>query len=58
MPNIPPQLNDELQGIEGTKSDATDLTAGGRRLLNAAENQVRATLGFVNTTWPPVPEED
>jgi hypothetical protein len=58
MPTIPPQLNDELQAIEGTTSDATDLTAGGRRLLGAAETQVKATLGFVNTTWPPVPAED
>jgi hypothetical protein len=27
MPNVGPQLDDELQAIEGTKSDATDLTA-------------------------------
>jgi hypothetical protein len=58
MPNVVPQLADEIQGAEGLKSDATDLTAGGRRLLNAAENQVERTTGVVNTNWPPVPAED
>jgi hypothetical protein len=58
MPNVVPQVDDELQAIDGTKSDATDLTAGGRRLLNAAEAQVTKTKSFVNTTWPPVPQED
>jgi hypothetical protein len=58
MPNVPPQLQDETQGIDGLKSDATDLTAGGRRLLNAAETQIEKTLGVVNTNWPPVPAED
>jgi hypothetical protein len=57
MPNVPPQLDDELQGIEGLKSDATDLTTGGRRLLNAAETQIEKTKAFVNTNWPPVPPE-
>jgi hypothetical protein len=57
MPNYAPLLQDEIQTIEGTKSDATDLTAGGRRLLNDAENQIGKTVGFVNTTWPPVPAE-
>jgi hypothetical protein len=58
MPNVVPQVDDELQAIEGTTSDATDLTAGGRRLLDAAEAQVSKTKTFVNTTWPPVPQED
>jgi hypothetical protein len=58
MPTVIPDLDDELQGIEGLKSDATDLTAGGRRLLNAAEAQVERTKAFVNTHWPPVPSED
>jgi hypothetical protein len=57
MPNYPPMLDDEIQGIEGIKSDATDLTAGGRKLLNDAETQIGKTKGFVNTTWPPVPPE-
>ena len=58
MPTLIPQFDDELQAIEGLKSDATDLTAGGRRLLNAAEAQVEASKAFVNTHWPPVPSED
>jgi hypothetical protein len=58
MPAVIPDLDDEIQGIEGLKSDATDLTAGGRRLLNAAEAQIERTKAFVNTHWPPVPPED
>jgi hypothetical protein len=58
MPNLAPQLDDELQAIEGTKSDATDLTAGGRRLLTAAGTQIAGTKAFVNTNWPSVPPED
>jgi hypothetical protein len=58
MPNLIPDFDDELQAIEGLKSDATDLTAGGRRLLNAAETQVQGSKTFVNTHWPPVPAED
>lgn len=58
MPNLAPQLDDELQAIDGTTSDATDLTAGGRRLLNAAKAQVTKTKTFVSTNWPLVPPED
>jgi hypothetical protein len=58
MPSVVPQFADEIQGVDGLKSDATDLTAGGRRLLNAAENQILKTMGVVNTNWPPVPVED
>ena len=58
MPNLIPQFDDELQAIEGLKSDATDLTAGGRRVLNAAVNQVARSKAFVNAHWPPVPAED
>jgi hypothetical protein len=58
MPSVIPDLDDELQGIGGLKSDATDLTAGGRRLLTAAETQIGATKAFVNLHWPPVPPED
>jgi hypothetical protein len=58
MPNYVPLLADEIQAIEGTKSDATDLTAGGRRLLGLAENQVLRTQSFVNTNWPPLPPTD
>jgi hypothetical protein len=58
MPNLIGQFDDETQGIEGLKSDATDLTNGGRSVLNAAENQVAKSKAFVNTNWPPVPAED
>ena len=58
MPNTIAQFDDELQAIAGTAADATDLTAGGRRLLNRASTQVTATKGTVNTLWPPIPPED
>jgi hypothetical protein len=57
MPNLIGQFDDEVQGIDGLKSDATDLTTGGRRLLNAAETQIEKSKAFVNTYWPPVPPE-
>ncbi len=55
MPNTIGQFDDELQAIEGTKSDATDLTAGGRRVLSAAGPQILRTKATVNTYWPPIP---
>jgi hypothetical protein len=58
MPPYAAQLDDELQAIGGTTSDATDLTAGGRRLLNAANAQVTKTKSFVATNWPLLPPED
>jgi hypothetical protein len=58
MPEYVPFLTDESQAIDGLKSDATDLTSGGRRLLTDAQNQILATTGFVNTTWPPLPADD
>ncbi len=58
MPTLAPQIDDELQALEGTKADATDLTAGGRRLLNAASTQVEATKAFVALHWPVVVPED
>jgi hypothetical protein len=57
MPEYVPFLTDETQAIDGLKSDATDLTSGGRRLLTDAEDQIIGTTGFVNTTWPPVPAD-
>ena len=36
MPNTIAGFDDELQTIAGTLTDATDLTATGRRLLNRA----------------------
>ena len=51
-------LTDESQAIDGLKSDATDLTVGGRRMLNTAQTRILKTRGFVNTTWPPPPPGD
>ena len=58
MPAYGAALDDELQAINGTISDATDLTAGGRRLLNAANAQVTKTKAFVAANWPLLPAED
>jgi hypothetical protein len=58
MPDAVGQLDDELQAIDGLKSDATDLTAGGRRLLSAATTHIAKTRGVINRTWPPIPVED
>jgi hypothetical protein len=58
MPPYAAFLDDELQAITGTLADATDLTAGGRRLLNAANAQVSRTKSTVSTNWPIVVAED
>jgi hypothetical protein len=58
MPNAIDQLDDELQAIDGIKSDAEDLTASGRRLLTSATTHIAKTKSVVNRTWPPIPEED
>ncbi len=58
MPPYAADLDDELQAITGTLTDATDLTAGGRRLLNAANAQVTKTKSFVSTNWPILPADD
>jgi hypothetical protein len=58
MPPYASYLDDELQAITGTQTDATDLTAGGRRLLTAANAQVTRTKSVVSANWPIVPPED
>jgi ABC-type transporter Mla subunit MlaD len=58
IPNLAAQLADALQAIEGTEGDATDLTAGGRRLLTTAAKQIHQTKLTVDRYWPPVPTED
>jgi hypothetical protein len=58
MPDVAPQLDDELDAIAGTKSDSPDLTAEGRGLLDAAEAQIGKTKTVVDTHWPPIPDED
>jgi len=58
MPNVTGQLDDELQAIDGTQSEASDVTAGGRRVLKTAEAQVERTRRTVNAAWPPIPDDD
>jgi hypothetical protein len=54
MPNVVPQLDDELQMIDGTPK----LSAGKQRVLNAAELQITKTEKNVNAWWPPLPVGD
>jgi len=58
MPNVAPQLDDEIDAIESTKSDSPDLTAAGRGLLATAATQIGKTKSVVNSHWPPIPDED
>jgi hypothetical protein len=69
MPNVVPQLDDELDAIEEMTSETTDptdsedaapteLSAGARSLLDAAAAQIETTKTVVNKQWPPIPPED
>jgi len=48
------EIHDEAQQIRGLQADATDLTAGGARMLQLALAQSLLTQTTVNTIWPPV----
>jgi hypothetical protein len=54
MPNLVFQLDDELQQIDAMGT----LSAGKRRVLNAAELQATRTEKNVNAWWPPAPVGD
>jgi hypothetical protein len=54
MPQVPPQLDDEIQQIAGLLSDATDLAPGGKKVLKDAMVQTLLTEHTINTIWPPV----
>jgi hypothetical protein len=54
MPNLVPQLDDELQMIGAMST----LAAGKKSVLNAAELQTTKTEKNVNTWWPPLPVGD
>jgi hypothetical protein len=54
MPNVVPDVDDELQQIAGIRATIT-LSPGRARLLNDAELQDRRTESTLNTYWPPVP---
>jgi hypothetical protein len=53
MPAVVPDLDDEMQQIEGLVSGGA-LTPGEKRILNEADLQVFHTEQTVNTNWPPV----
>jgi hypothetical protein len=54
MPAVVPDLDDEMQQIEGLVSGGA-LTPGEKRILNQADFQVFKTEQTINATWPPVP---
>jgi hypothetical protein len=54
MPAVVPDLDDEMQQIEGLVSGGA-LTPGEKKILNEADLQVFKTEQNVNTLWPPVP---
>jgi hypothetical protein len=54
MPNIIPDLEDEITQIEGVL-DGGAVTTGEKRILNQADVQVIKTERKVNTYWPPPP---
>ena len=58
MPTVTAGLDDEIQGIDGLRSDATDLRPRGKTILRAAESQIVLTEHTINTIWPPVPVDD
>jgi hypothetical protein len=57
MPGVIAHLDDEQQQITGLTTDATDLTAGGRKLLTLAQAQTVLTENTINTVWPPATED-
>jgi hypothetical protein len=58
MPIVTAGLDDEMQGIDGLRSDATDLRPRGATILREAESQIVLTEHTINTIWPPVPADD
>jgi len=57
MPGLTLFLDDEIQHIDGLKSDATDLRPGGSRLLTKARAQIARTKAQINVNWPPEIED-
>ena len=58
MPDVVPQLDDEIDAIQAITSDSPELTEQARALLGAAGMQIEQTKAVVNLQWPPVPPED
>ena len=57
MPQVTSNLDDEMQHIDGLRSDATDLDARGKSILRQAEAQILFTERTINTIWPPAPAD-
>lgn len=57
MPTVTMGLDDEMQHIDGLRSDATDLDTRGKSILRQAETQAIFTERTINTIWPPAPAE-
>jgi len=53
MPGVLPDLDDEMQQIEGLL-DGGALTPGEKRIMNQADFQVFKTEQTINAYWPPV----
>ena len=57
MPVITAGMDDELQHVEGLRSDATDLNARGKSILRQALTQILLTQRSINAIWPPVVDD-
>jgi hypothetical protein len=53
MPDLVPQLDDEIQQAHGVQSMVTTSPVG----LNQVANRATATKNLVNQYWPPIPAE-
>jgi len=58
MPVITSGLGDEIQHIQGLRTDATDLSVKGKSILRQALVQILLTQNTINTLWPPAPVDD
>jgi hypothetical protein len=56
MPNVTPQLDDELQQVEGSLAQP-GLTGAQTSILQGADYRDLKTRNTVNTYWPPVPAD-
>jgi hypothetical protein len=54
MPNLVPELDDELQQI-GSQLDGGAVVPTGKSLLGSAQAQITKTEATVNQFWPPLP---
>ena len=57
MPVITAGMDDELQHIEGLRTDATDLNVRGKSILRQSLSQILLTQHSINAIWPPVVDD-